>query len=479
MIKEQSRALKRFLLSADLCIVAVSFFIGYFIRARFESLLPVSSINVYIGLLPVLLFIWGTLLYYFGMYTNFVIKKIYQIIIAVIKATILGFVLFGSYVFILHLQEQVTRVMIVIMFAVAAVLIVLEKITLIYVFRHVRQMGVSFKSILFTWRSVLIVGTGKRAEKFINLINNNPQWAIKIIGLVDIDETKVGKIIKGYRILGSFDDISNIIHHNVVDEIVFIIPRSWINKVEDIMKFCENEGITIHLAVDLFEFKVLKAKQTDIGGFPLLTFEGISHNLGYLFFKRIFDFTVSAIALIVLAPFLLVLALIVRMTSEGPVLFEQERCSLYGRKFIFYKFRTMVVDAESRLKDILEYNEMNGPVFKMTNDPRVTKIGKWLRKYSLDELPQLWNVFKGDMSLVGPRPPLPAEVVKYDTWQRRKLSMRPGITCLWQVSGRSEIADFNEWMRLDLEYIDNWSPWLDFRILLKTIPVVLLGKGAK
>lgn len=479
MIKEQSRALKKFLFSADLFIVAVSFFIGYVIRARFEGLLPVLSINVYIGLLPVLLFIWGALLYYFGMYTNFAIKRISEILIAVMKTTILGFIFFGSYVFVLHLQEQVTRLMIGIIFAVIAFLIVLEKITLIYVFRHVRQMGISFKSILFTWRSILVVGTGKRVKRFINLINNNPQWGIKIIGLIDIDKSQAEKIIEGCKVMGTFDDIPNIIHTNIVDEIVFIIPRSWINKVEDIMKFCENEGLTIHLAVDLFEFKGLKARQTDLSGFPLLTFEGASYKLEYLFIKRIFDFFGSAVALVLFAPVFLILAFLIKATSAGPVLFKQERCSMYGRKFVFYKFRTMVADAESKLNDILEYNEMNGPVFKMTNDPRVTKVGKWLRKYSLDELPQLWNVFKGDMSLVGPRPPLPSEVEKYDSWQRRKISMRPGITCLWQVSGRSEIADFNEWMKLDLEYIDNWSLWLDLKILLKTIPVVLLAKGAR
>ena len=211
----------------------------------------------------------------------------------------------------------------------------------------------------------------------------------------------------------------------------------------------------------------------------MLTFEGISYKLGHLFIKRIFDFVVSAMALILFAPIFLFSAFLIKVASPGPVLFKQERCSLHGRKFTFYKFRTMVVDAESRLKDILEYNEMNGPVFKMTNDPRVTRLGKWLRKYILDELPQLWNVFKGDMSLVGPRPPLPSEVEKYDNWQRRKLSMRPGITCLWQVRGRSELTDFNEWMKLDLEYIDNWSFWLDFKILLKTIPIVLLTRGAR
>jgi exopolysaccharide biosynthesis polyprenyl glycosylphosphotransferase len=476
MIKEQSKTLKKFLFSADLCLVIISFFIGYFIRQKLEGIHPLS---VYIGLLPVLLFIWGVLLYYFGMYDNFVIKKMSEIIMIVIKTTILGFILFGSYVFILHLQEQVTRLMMGITFVVAAILIVMEKITLIYILRYVQKRGTGFKSILFTLRSVLVVGTGERAREFISLINNNPQWGIKIVGLVDMDKTKIGEIIEGHNIIGSFDDIPSVIHKNIVDEVAFIIPRSWINSIEDIMKFCEEEGLTIHLAVDLFEFKVLKAKQTDLAGFPLLTFEGISHNLGHLFVKRIFDFVVSAVALVLSAPIFLFSAFLIKVTSGSPVLFKQERCGLYGRKFVLYKFRTMVVDAESKLKDILEYNEMNGPVFKMTNDPRVIKVGKWLRKFSLDELPQLWNVFKGDMSLVGPRPPLPSEVEMYDNWQRRKLSMRPGITCLWQVSGRSEIGDFNEWMKLDLEYIDNWSLWLDFKILLKTIPVVLSGEGAR
>ncbi|MBI5056289.1 MAG: sugar transferase [Nitrospirae bacterium] len=476
MIKEQSRALKKFLLIADLFVVAVSFFIGYFIRTRFEGVLP---LNVYIGFLPALLFIWGTLLYYFGMYRTTGVRQISEIIIVIFKTAVLGFIIFGSYVFVLHLQEQVTRLMMGIIFIIAAVLIIIEKIAIIYMVKYVWGLGTNFKSALYAFRSILVVGTGKRTGKFVSLISNNPQWAIKIIGLVDMDKTKTGNIIYGYKVLGSFDDIPNIIHNNVVDEVVFIVPRSWLNKIEGIIRFCESEGLAIHLAVDIFELEILKAKQTDLHGFPLLTFEGVSQKLEYLFIKRIIDFFISAVALIAFSPFFLISAILIKITSEGTILFKQERCSLYGRKFVFYKFRTMVTDAESKLEEVLKYNEMCGPVFKMTNDPRVTKIGKFLRKYSLDELPQLWNVFKGDMSLVGPRPPLPAEVEKYDNWQRRKLSMRPGITCLWQVSGRSEIADFNEWMKLDLEYIDNWSLWLDCKILLKTIPVVLLGKGAK
>ena len=263
-----------------------------------------------------------------------------------------------------------------------------------------------------------------------------------------------------------------IINRKIIDEIVFIVPRSWLNKIEDTMLYCESAGIKVNLAVNIFELKFSKAKQTDLQGFPLLTFETTTAKVGHLFIKRVLDFICSGIGLIVLSPLFLIVSMFIKMTSEGPVFFKQERCTLYGRKFMFYKFRTMVVDAEERLKELAEYNEMDGPVFKMTNDPRVTKIGKWLRKSSIDELPQLWNVLKGDMSLVGPRPPLIPEVENYDTWQRRRLSMRPGITCIWQSCGRNKIVDFKEWMKLDLEYIDNWSLSLDFKILFKTIPVV-------
>jgi lipopolysaccharide/colanic/teichoic acid biosynthesis glycosyltransferase len=181
--------------------------------------------------------------------------------------------------------------------------------------------------------------------------------------------------------------------------------------------------------------------------------------------------------LLIGAPIVGLVALLIRLTTGGKIIFRQTRCGLNGRSFTLYKFRTMVEDAEERRRELMHLNEMKGPVFKLRRDPRVTQVGKFLRKFSLDEIPQLWNVIRGDMSLVGPRPPIPEEVAQYQRWQRRRLAMKPGLTCLWQISGRNEI-DFDQWMRLDLEYIDNWSPSLDLKILLKTIPVVLTGKGA-
>jgi len=296
---------------------------------------------------------------------------------------------------------------------------------------------------------------------------------------VDEDVSKVGSVVAGHKVLGSFKDVPDIIHNNIVDEVVFVVPRLWLHKIEEIMHFCEAEGLRVHVAVDYFDLKFSKAKQTDLNGFPLLTFESTPDKLWHLLIKRLFDLVFSGVALLILAPFFVIISIIIKATSEGPVFFRQKRCSLNGRTFTLYKFRTMVKDAEARLDELLRYNEMNGPVFKMENDPRLTRIGKFLRKTSIDELPQLWNVFKGDMSLVGPRPPIPKEVQQYDSWQRRRLSMRPGITCLWQVNGRNRIVDFDEWARLDLEYIDNWSLGLDFKILLKTIPAVLFTRGAK
>jgi len=494
MIKEQRKIFVRVLRIADIFLVAVSFFIGYLLREDIQGIFLISYLEkflwdekiqsigyyaIYMGLLPVLLFIWGSLLSYFGMYRSSGIRTIPANLIIIFKVAIVGFVLFGSYVFILRLQTEVSRLFIGFTFVSAAALISLEKILLTFIVSVLSKRDTTFKSALLAFRRILIVGTGKRAEKFIKLIKSNPSWNIKIIGLVDIDAGKKGEVIDGYEVIGTLDDIPNIISTNILDEIVFIVPRSWLNKIEDILFYCENAGLKVHIAVNLFDLKFSRAKQTDLQGFPLLVFESTPEKLGHLFVKRLIDFIASGIALIILAPIFIVVAIIIKATSKGPVFFMQSRCGLYGRQFMLYKFRTMIIDAESQLKDILKYNEMDGPVFKMTNDPRITKTGKWLRKSSIDELPQIWNVFKGDMSLVGPRPPLPSEVENYDNWQRRRLSMRPGITCLWQVGGRNKITDFKEWMRLDLEYIDNWSLWLDFKILFKTIPTVLFGIGAK
>jgi exopolysaccharide biosynthesis polyprenyl glycosylphosphotransferase len=222
---------------------------------------------------------------------------------------------------------------------------------------------------------------------------------------------------------------------------------------------------------------IAKVSVDEIESVPLLTFTTIPTNEAALAVKRLSDIVISAGALILLSPLMLVAAAVIKLTSPGSVFFVQKRSGLNGRIFDFYKFRSMYRDADQRKDELRARNEMDGPVFKIKSDPRITPAGRFIRKSSIDELPQLWNVFKGDMAIVGPRPPVPAEVEKYERWQRRRLSMKPGITCIWQVSGRNMIK-FNDWIRLDLAYIDNWSLWLDLKILIKTVPAVLTGKGA-
>jgi len=494
MIRDQNKIFKKVQLISDLSLVVVSFFVGYYLRDKTPDIYPINLLThylyneelrdisyyaVYIGLLPVLLVIWGSLLSYFGMYKQAGIVRISDALLIVIKTALIGFVLFGSYIFILRMQEDVSRLFVGFIFIIAAFLISIEKIGIAIAYKAISRKESSFRSSLIVFSRVLVVGTNKRARNFMDLVNKNQDWGIIIAGLVDIDPGKKGERISGHEIIGSLDDIPEIISQSIIDEVVFIVPRAWLSKIENAMLYCESAGLKVNVAVNLFDLKFSKAKQTDLFGFPLLTFESTSSKLGQLFLKRVVDFIIAGLGLIVLAPLFLAVTILIKLSSEGPVFFKQLRCGLYGRKFQFYKFRTMIADAETKLKDLLKYNEMDGPVFKMQNDPRITKIGKWLRKFSIDELPQLWNVVKGDMSLVGPRPPIPHEVENYDIWQRRRLSMRPGITCLWQASGRNEIADFKDWMKLDLEYIDNWSLALDFKILFKTVPVVLFGIGAK
>jgi exopolysaccharide biosynthesis polyprenyl glycosylphosphotransferase len=248
--------------------------------------------------------------------------------------------------------------------------------------------------------------------------------------------------------------------------------------LDEVLEICREQGINTRVAADIFPAKISKVSMEFLESVPLITFSTTPNHALALLIKRIMDILISALLLAVLFPFMVFFGLLIKLTSRGPILYRQVRCGLYGRKFVLYKFRSMRQGAEDILWEIRHLNEMDGPVFKMRNDPRVTPLGRFLRKSSIDELPQLWNVLRGEMSLVGPRAPLPEEVKEYSRWQRRRLSVRPGITCLWQISGRNEI-DFHEWMKLDLHYIDNWSLQLDIKILLRTFPVVLIGKGAR
>ncbi|MCX5694935.1 MAG: sugar transferase [Candidatus Omnitrophica bacterium] len=469
MIKEKVAILKKLMILFDVAVVSLAFLLAYRLAYYLrEGLNPLGS---YLVLLPLVVLIWAYFLNFLGLYASFRTKNILDIILIIFQATFFALAIFGSMAYLFKLQD-VSRIFITTIFLLGGTLLVLEKILLILFFRFFRKKG-------FNTRNMLVVGTGKRAEQFIRLLDQHSEWGLRVLGVIDEDEAKINETIEGAKVIGSFRDFAGIIHKNVVDQVVFIVPRGSLDKIQELVYFCETEGITASVAVNMFDLKFSRARQTDLHGFPLVSFESVTDKLWHLLAKRVFDIIFSSLGLLILSPVFLAVSALIKITSAGPVFFRQERSGFNGRKFTLYKFRTMIKDAEEKLHELREKNEMNGPVFKLKNDPRITPIGRFLRKFSVDELPQLWNVLKGDMSIVGPRPPLPQEVEKYDNWQRRRLNMRPGVTCFWQVNGRNKITDFNEWMKLDLEYIDNWSLLLDARILLKTVPVVLLGIGDK
>lgn len=482
MLREKDTVLRRAMIIFDGFIVVLTFVLAYLLRQHFSffyklDLIPSArvvaevsgSINDYLVILFLVVPLWCIMLYMNGMYRSLRTKSLIEIIWIIIKSTFLASLAFGAIVFLFKLQF-VSRVFFVLFIMVSGLAILTEKIIIFTLARYTRKYG-------HNYRRVLIVGTGRRAAGFMSRIESHPEWGFKISGVINDEAARVITKVKDVEVIGYLEDLSDILHVRAIDEVMFVVPRSRLSHIQEAIYVCETEGVRATVAVDLFEAKIAKAHYTDIDGIPLLTFETTFAHEWQLFAKRAIDIIVSGCGIIVLSPFFLLVAALIKLTSIGPVCFAQKRVGLNGKKFILYKFRTMHKGAHKRLSEVERLNEMAGPIFKIKNDPRVTPLGKVLRKFSIDEFPQLFNVFAGTMSLVGARPPLPKEVAQYRPWQRRRLSMRPGLTCLWQISGRNRI-DFDEWMKLDLEYLDSWSLWLDFKILMKTIPVVLFGIGA-
>ncbi len=325
---------------------------------------------------------------------------------------------------------------------------------------------------------VMVAGTGPRARRVGEQLEHSADYGIRLRGFLAADGASPEgqlQLAVPYPVY-PLDHLPKLLENDVIDEIIFAVDSKRLGELEDALLLCDEDGVRTRVAVDFFPHVNSDVYLDRLQSTPLLTFSAAPHDEIQLMIKRGIDIVISAVALVALAPIMIFVALLIRLTSPGPVIFRQTRCGLNGRRFIFYKFRSMCENAEE-LKVSLEYLNEKRTAFKIANDPRVTPMGRFLRKFSIDEWPQLWNVLKGDMSLVGPRPPVPEEVGHYARWQRRRLRMRPGLTCLWALAGRDTL-DFESWMRKDLEYIDNWSLSLDGTILLRTIPRVLSGKGA-
>lgn len=348
-------------------------------------------------------------------------------------------------------------------------LIASSRIAIHTVLRVARKLGRNY-------RHVLIVGSGPRARLAVNLIEEHSSWGQRVIGLLDEYDTPADPSFIGVPIY-KLQNLPDLMRRVVIDEVIVACPRSMLATIAPAIATCAAVGIPVTMLSDVFGDLMPRPRVAEFGVHPALTFGVVHHSRSALLFKRVMDVICATALLLFLSPVLAIAAIAIRLDSKGPVLFRQKRCGLNGRRFDVLKLRSMHIDAEKRRAELVALNEMDGPVFKIRNDPRVTRVGRWLRRLSIDELPQLWNVVCGEMSLVGPRPPIPGEVDEYDVGQRRRLSMRPGITCLWQVEGRNTIG-FTEWVQLDLDYIDRWSLLLDIKILLRTLPAVAKGTGA-
>ena len=316
-------------------------------------------------------------------------------------------------------------------------------------------------------KRLILIGAPEDTARLRAELAGKPQDGTEIVMELDLNTTPVETLVE-------------YLHEHSVNGVIVNARHTVFGQVEKAIQACELEGVEAWLVADFFKTQISRTSLDDFHGHPVLVFRSTPEASWQAVAKLVLDFLGSLIFLILFSWLYLLLAILIRCTSPGPVLFKQKRSGLNGQPFVMYKFRSMVTDAEQRKAELAVFNEMSGPVFKVTNDPRVTKAGRFLRKTSLDELPQMFNVLCGDMSLVGPRP-LPVDEVRRfdDLAHRRRLSVKPGLTCLWQISGRNQIKDFKDWVRLDLEYIDNWSLWLDFKILWWTVPVVLFAKGAR
>lgn len=321
----------------------------------------------------------------------------------------------------------------------------------------------------------IIVGGGEIGRAMMRNVLAQPDLGYRIEGFVDDDPTK--SAIGTFPLLGGTDQLPRLLRERVIDEVIIALPWHARTKIIRIMEDSEAAGARVKIVPDLFQLSLSKIAVDAVGGIPLIGVKESAISGGALSLKRVMDVLLSILLSIAISIPIAIIAAVIKITSPGPVIFEQKRVGRGGKVFTAYKFRTMHVGAEDEKEQLWHLNEASGPLFKIRNDPRITTVGRWLRRTSLDELPQLWNVLRGDMSLVGPRPPLPNEVAQYEEWHKRRLDVAPGVTGLWQVSGRSELT-FDEMVMLDLYYIENWSPWLDMWILIKTIPAMLTARGA-
>lgn len=498
MLKENWRSISRLERFGDAVVIIWAFFLAYWLRGVLPDVVDaigfsgtfssraIAPPRDYAILLAVSLISYLLSLESQRVYGSMRLRSPGWLFRIALVSSLVAFVATGTAAFILKIDAS--RSFIVLHCVLGGIGLQLERLFIVQVLRFWRRRGRNF-------RNLVICGRGIQAARLVRDISRRPELGIRLVGVACLDDQspqalsegnsfRSRMIVRGFmpsscKLLIGVDRLTDFLSEAAVDEVLFTDVVAVMREVEEMVARCSEQGVRTSLVADLFNLGMLRSELSYFGSVPLVHYQTPPGDGFDLTVKRLLDWVLSLCLLTLLAPLFPIVAVAVKVDSSGPVLFKQKRVGLNGRLFSLYKFRSMRQDAEAHLSGLQEENEMRGPAFKLRHDPRVTGVGKFLRRYSLDELPQLWNVLRGDMSLVGPRPPMPNEVQLYDRKERRRLSMRPGLTCIWQVSGRNDIADFESWVQLDLEYIDNWSLGLDFYLLARTVPAVVFGTGAR
>jgi exopolysaccharide biosynthesis polyprenyl glycosylphosphotransferase len=475
MISFRRRTLVFLLGLSDLTLLSLSLYVAVFGRGALASWTVVANKDIQVHTilaLALLLFIWKSTFSLIGLYQSKRLSPQLTEIVDLLQASVIATFALATIALVFGVliitPEAIAR-----FFVISTFCLILSHLLMRQALKSLRMHGRNL-------RNLVIIGTNERAVRFGDSVLARPEFGYRLVGFVDdiwvgphphpgISSVLVSDIA-GFR---------SYLRTQVIDEVAIALPiKSFYEQECELLEICHEQGVIVRMLSDMFQASTRRARYDELGSLPVVTFFNTPTESVELAAKRALDIVGSALLILFMSPLLLATWILVKLDSEGPVIFAQERIGLNKRRFRIYKFRSMVVNAERLQANLEERNEAQGPVFKIKEDPRITRIGKFLRKTSIDELPQLFNVLMGDMSLVGPRPlPIRDYSGFNKDWQRRRFGVRPGITCLWQISGRSSIS-FDQWMLLDLEYIDQWSLWLDMKILVRTIPVVLRGTGA-
>ncbi len=456
----------------DFILINAAFALAYFIRYELRFPITVAEAN-YVGYseyvpISIMLSVGVLLIYRIEGIYNYVrgrswLEEMYSLL----TATFTGIVIL-IFIFFFFRPQFYSRLIYIYAGILIVIFLTLARVLTRMILGRLRKRGIGVDR-------ALIVGAGELGRAIMRNVLAQPDLGYHIEGFVDDDPAKGS--IGNFPLLGGTDQLPRLLRERAIDEVLITLPWHAREKIVHLMEQAEAAGARVKIVPDLFQLSLSKIAVDAVGGIPLIGVKESAISGSALSLKRVMDVFISVLLSLVGFIFIALIAALIKLTSPGPVIFKQERVGRGGKLFTAYKFRTMRVGADDEKENLQHLNEASGPLFKIRNDPRMTAMGKWLRRTSFDELPQLWNVLRGDMSLVGPRPPLPNEVAQYEEWHKRRLDVAPGVTGLWQVSGRSELT-FDEMVMLDLYYIENWSPWLDLWILIKTIPALLTARGA-